>query len=78
MKNEKVEEIINLVNEIQVGQVETIVKKLHLIKRELYKIDQPDLARFISEPIRDLERGKTGEFRKNLSKVSSKLGHEKD
>lgn len=75
MKKEALYEIIDLINDIKTGKLETIVRNLQLIKRELFKIDQPELARQVSEAIKDLELGNTRNFRKKLSNVSSKLGH---
>jgi hypothetical protein len=71
----RAQEIIEILNGITVGELETIKNKLGIVRKDLIELGLVDLSVDIQDASRKLGKGDLIGFRKLLAKVVSKLGH---
>jgi hypothetical protein len=74
----RAKEIIEVLNGITVGELETIRNKLSIVRKDLIELGLVDLSVDIQDAGRKLSKGDVVAFRKLLAKVVSKLGHHEE
>ena len=70
-----VDQAISTLNSIQVGDLDTIARRLQEVRGLLQELDQGALLDTIDEAQQAIMRGDAPLFRKRLQHVVSKLGH---
>ena len=76
-KMSKIEEIIETLNGINVGELDAIKKRLDSVRTDLKKLNFVDQAVAVQDASRMLSRGDLAGFRKLLATIVSQLGHNK-
>jgi hypothetical protein len=76
-RSEQMGAIIDSLNGIHVGRLETIQGRLGVVREELKALGEPELDSTFEEACGSLSRGDAGNFRRLVSQVVSRLGHVK-
>ncbi|HVR69379.1 MAG TPA: hypothetical protein VMT87_00925 [Vicinamibacteria bacterium] len=71
----RIDVLLSTLNSTDVGTLDSIAAKLHLVREELLGLEQPDLAARAGDTIAALRRGDVAEFKRGRAFLQSKIGH---
>jgi hypothetical protein len=74
----RIDVLLSTLNATDVGTLDGIAAKLHLVRDELLALDQPELAACAADVVAALRRGDVAEFKRGRAFLQSKIGHLRD